>query len=49
MPHTLASVDQNPVCRPMTLPEAGGTGEGNDEFGLVKYFYSYLQVIFNMP
>jgi hypothetical protein len=28
---------------------AGGAGEENNEFGLAKYFCSYLQVIFYMP
>jgi hypothetical protein len=28
------------------LVATGGTGEGNDEFGLAKYSCSYLQVIF---
>jgi hypothetical protein len=44
------------VIRPPELPgnpmsillwyQALKTGEGNDEFGFAKYFYSYLQVIF---
>jgi hypothetical protein len=29
--------------------QAGRTGEGNDKFGLAKYFCSYLQVTFYMP
>jgi hypothetical protein len=44
-PHELSS---NPASR-VVWQQAGGMGEGKDEFGLVKYFYLYLQVIFYVP
>jgi hypothetical protein len=31
------------------ISEGGGTGEGNDDFGLMKYLCSYFEGIFNMP
>jgi hypothetical protein len=33
----------------LSSSNAGGTGEGNDEFGLTKYLCSYFEGIFNMP
>jgi hypothetical protein len=44
----LPELSGNPTSR-VIWQQAGRTGEGNDKFGLAKYFCSYLQVTFYMP